>query len=159
ALDQAVGGSTVAVVQSWDQSALAASSTAADSDTGEKVFTVFMPLRANPDGTFTLDVPGADTDRTTPVVGAIEVNQPYAPIQSSVAHDSRYLALALLSGLLVVYLVVLRLAIGASRRWRRQSMENEHRINHDDLTGLLNRRGLITAMTQALQRDTHVAQT
>ncbi|MEO6122525.1 MAG: EAL domain-containing protein [Ilumatobacteraceae bacterium] len=108
------------------------------------LLSVYVPLRVNGAGQF--------TSGSGRVIGAFEIYLPYQPIQDSNNHDTRQLALALGSGLLIVYLGLLRLVYGASRRLRRDREASERQANHDDLTGLLNRRGLHAALDRALLR-------
>ena len=71
--------------------------------------------------------------------GVVELYLPYAPIEAAVAEDTRTLVLLLLGGLAGLYAALFRLALGASRKLRRQAEENEHQALHDALTGLPNR--------------------
>ena len=90
--------------------------------------------------------------------GVVELYLPYAPIEASVAKDSRTLVLLLLGGLAVLYTALFRIAVDASRKLRRQAEENEHQALHDALTGLPNRLLFRDRLAQALnvaRRDAH----
>ncbi|MEA2522454.1 MAG: hypothetical protein QOI81_2100, partial [Actinomycetota bacterium] len=78
--------------------------------------------------------------------GAFELYVPYAPIARVIASDTRHLFLILLGGLSLLWLVLFRVVLGASRRLRRDaaelrrsSDENEYLAMHDQLTDLPNR--------------------
>jgi len=107
------------------------------------LLSVYVPLRVDGQGAFTTDEDGT-------VIGAFEVYMPYEPIARSIASDTRQLYIALAIGLLVVYLCLFRLVAGASRRLRKQAVENAFQATHDALTGLPNRRLLGTELEALL---------
>jgi diguanylate cyclase (GGDEF)-like protein len=74
-----------------------------------------------------------------PPAGAFEIYLPYAPVAASIRDDTRNLYLALLGGLVLLYLGLFRIVASASRRLRRQADENRHQALHDALTELPNR--------------------
>ncbi|HEY6568376.1 MAG TPA: diguanylate cyclase, partial [Actinomycetota bacterium] len=80
------------------------------------------------------------------VVGAFELYLPYAPIQDAISADARRLYLLFTAGLVLLWAVLFRIGLGASRRIRRdrdelgrRADENRHLAMHDQLTGLPNR--------------------
>ena len=117
-LEQALAGNIASEV-----STLTRSENADDRGFG-KLLEVYVPL-STPDG-------GAPA-------GAFEMYVPYAPIAAQVATDTRELVLMLAGGLLLLWAVLMRIVIGASRRLRVQAEENHHQATHDTLTGLPNR--------------------
>jgi diguanylate cyclase (GGDEF)-like protein len=53
-------------------------------------------------------------------------------------------------GLVGLYALLVPLVLGASRRLHREAQEREHKSRHDELTGLVNGRGLHEAVSQAV---------
>ncbi|HEX2111401.1 MAG TPA: EAL domain-containing protein [Gaiellaceae bacterium] len=82
--------------------------------------------------------------------GVFELYLPYEPIAAAAAEDTRTLYLLLLGGLAVLYAALFRLALGASRKLRRQADENQWQALHDALTGLPNRTLFRDRLLQAL---------
>ncbi len=71
--------------------------------------------------------------------GAFELYMPYAPIAARISRETRDLALLLGGGLLLLWAILMRIVVGASRRLRAQVEENRRQATHDALTGLPNR--------------------
>jgi diguanylate cyclase (GGDEF)-like protein len=92
---------------------------------------VYLPLRFTPDG---------------PPAGVFELYVPYRPVAAAIATDTRRLYLIILGGLLMLWLALSRMVLGASRRLRRDAKElqthaetSEYLAMHDPLTDLPNR--------------------
>ena len=105
---------------------------------------VYVPIRAV-DGEFT-------DDPDAPVIGASEIYIPWAPIAANIARDRNELYLTLAAALAVLYLVLFRLVLGASRRLRKQALDNEYQATHDALTDLPNRQMLVPELDRMLAR-------
>ena len=71
--------------------------------------------------------------------GAFEIYMPYDPIAAAINRDTKKLYLILFGGLALLYLVLFRIVVSASRRLRRHAAENRHQALHDSLTDLPNR--------------------
>jgi diguanylate cyclase (GGDEF)-like protein len=92
---------------------------------------VYLPLRFTADG---------------PPAGVFELYVPYRPIAGLIATDTRWLYLIILGFLLLLWLALSRMVLGASRRLRRDAEDlrahaeaNEYLALHDPLTDLPNR--------------------
>ncbi|HET6818010.1 MAG TPA: bifunctional diguanylate cyclase/phosphodiesterase [Mycobacteriales bacterium] len=72
-------------------------------------------------------------------IGVLEVYLPYAPIQRDIASGQQMLAVALMVGLLVLWIALLGVSASLSRRLRRQADANAYLARHDTLTGRPNR--------------------
>lgn len=71
--------------------------------------------------------------------GVFEIYRRYRPVGAAIASQTHALYLALAVGLMLFYLALFRIVLGASRRLRRQAEENRRQARHDALTGLPNR--------------------
>ncbi len=89
-----------------------------------KLLEVYVPLKSEADGKPS---------------GAFELYMPYKPIAAQISSETRDLLLLLGGGLLLLWAVLMRIVIGASRRLRAQADENRHQATHDALTDLPNR--------------------
>src|SRR6478609_38587 len=89
--------------------------------------------------------------------GAFEIYVPWAPIAQQITSNTRRLLLVLAGGLLLLWAVLFRIVMGASRRIRRdrdelaRRAEENHRLAmFDHLTGLPNRLLFFDRVTQAI---------
>jgi diguanylate cyclase (GGDEF)-like protein len=89
--------------------------------------------------------------------GAFEIYVPWAPIAEQITSNTRRLLLVLAGGLLLLWAVLFRIVMGASRRIRRdrdelaRRAEENHRLAmFDHLTGLPNRLLFFDRVTQAV---------
>lgn len=88
-----------------------------------------------------------------PPEGAFEIYLSYRPIASAIAHDKRTIALLVAIGLILLWLVLYRIVVQASRRLRRQARENYRLAHYDALTGLPNRTLFIEHVAQTVRRE------
>jgi diguanylate cyclase len=98
---------------------------------GPQVVEVYMPLSGGSAGTR---------------VGVLEVYLPYDPIRTDIASGLQTLYRDLAVGLLVLYLVLAGIALVTTRRLQQQARRNAYLAEHDQLTGLPNRRRFLTAI-------------
>ena len=92
---------------------------------------VYLPLRFSTNG---------------PVAGAFELYVPYRPIAAAIASDTMRLYAIILGGLVLLWIALSRIVLGASRRLRQDAealqehaAANEYLALHDPLTDLPNR--------------------
>ena len=83
-------------------------------------------------------------------VGAFEVYLRYKPIAAAIASDDRTIALVVFAGLALLWALLFRIVVGASKRLRAQSEENYRLSRYDKLTGLPNRTLFIEKASRAL---------
>jgi diguanylate cyclase (GGDEF)-like protein len=90
-------------------------------------------------------------------VGAFEIYVPWQPIADQIASNTHRLLLVLVGGLVLLWAVLFRIVVGASRRIRRDRDELERRADEnrrlamfDHLTGLPNRLLFFDRVTQAI---------
>jgi diguanylate cyclase (GGDEF)-like protein len=95
-----------------------------------------------------------------PGVGAIEIVLNYDPTDAATGTAVRNVAILVLAGLAILWILLYRTVRGASRRLRQSASENARLALLDPLTGLPNRRllseRLERAVDIALAEDTHV---
>ncbi len=88
-----------------------------------------------------------------PPEGAFEIYLSYRPIAAALAHDKRTIALLVAIGLILLWLILYRIVVQASRRLRRQARENYRLAHYDALTGLPNRTLFIERVAQTVARE------
>lgn len=81
-------------------------------------------------------------------VGVLEVELPYGPIQASADARLHTLYTNLAVGLSLLYLMLGGVSVAATRRLRRQSLDNLYLAEHDQLTGLANRHAFDQRLAQ-----------
>jgi diguanylate cyclase (GGDEF)-like protein len=74
-----------------------------------------------------------------PIVGLVRAYLPLGPSRRAAVADTRSIIGILALGLVVFWVMLFRLVVGASRKLTRQSRLNAHLATHDGLTGLPNR--------------------
>ncbi|HXP36680.1 MAG TPA: EAL domain-containing protein [Solirubrobacteraceae bacterium] len=92
---------------------------------------------------------------STQPVGAFEIYLSYKPIAAAIAHDKRVIVLVVAIGLALLWAILFRIVAQASRRLRRQSLENDRIARYDLLTGLPNRTLFRERVDAALARPEH----
>ena len=83
--------------------------------------------------------------------GAFELYTPYTPVAAAVREDVRTVYGLLAGGLLLLWLVLFRIVARASRTLHAQAERHEHAANHDELTGLPNRRALLAVLRRTIE--------
>jgi diguanylate cyclase (GGDEF)-like protein len=87
--------------------------------------------------------------------GAFEIYLSYKPIAAAIAHDKRVIVAVVAIGLALLWLILFRIVAQASRRLRRQSLDNDRLARYDPLTGLPNRTLFRERVEAALSRPDH----
>ncbi len=87
--------------------------------------------------------------------GAFEIYLSYKPIAAAIAQDKRVIVLVVAIGLALLWAILFRIVAQASRRLRRQSLENDRIARYDPLTGLPNRTLFRERVDAALSRPEH----
>jgi diguanylate cyclase (GGDEF)-like protein len=90
-----------------------------------------------------------------PPVGVFEIYLNYKPIAAAIAHDKRVVVMVVAIGLALLWAILFRIVAQASRRLRRQSLENDRLARYDTLTGLPNRTLFRERVNAALRRPEH----
>jgi diguanylate cyclase (GGDEF)-like protein len=94
-----------------------------------------------------------------PPAGAFEIYLSYRPIAAAIARDKRMIALLIAIGLGLLWAIIYRIVVRASRRLRRQARENHRLARYDQLTGLPNRMRFIEGVVEEVgnERSEHDA--
>ena len=96
-----------------------------------------------------------------PILAVVVSYTPLGPTRHRAAEDGQSIIFILAAGLLILWLAVFRLVVGASRALRHQASANAYQATHDALTGLPNRVLLRDRTQQAVlatrRSGTHVA--
>ena len=87
-------------------------------------------------------------------IGVLEVYLPYGPIAREISSGTHMLIVTLVSGLLLLWLVLLAVSFSVTGRLRRQAAANAFLARHDTLTGLPNRAQFATRTTQVVSHAT-----
>jgi diguanylate cyclase len=103
----------------------------------EEVIEVFAPLR---------------NFRTQGVIGVLQIDLPYAPIQAEMTRGLQRLYLSLAGGLLALYLVLGAMVWWSTRELARSAAHFEHQALHDALTDLPNRALFADRIEQTVAR-------
>jgi diguanylate cyclase (GGDEF)-like protein len=137
------------VPQNWTLSANAGSATGAE----RSVLGRFGDLLVLEQGVRI--VPGG------PIIAVVISYAALGPTRRQAAADGRTIILILAAGLLVLWLAVFRLVVGAAKALRRESNRNAYQATHDALTALPNRMLLRDRTEQAMRNSrrngSHVA--
>ncbi len=88
-----------------------------------------------------------------PPEGAFEIYLSYRPIAAAINGDNRTILLLVSIGLALLWAVLYRIVVRASRQLRRQAEENYSLARHDQLTGLPNRTMFIERVSDAVRRE------
>lgn len=99
---------------------------------------VYVPLRFTASG---------------PPEGAFEIYLSYRPIAAAIASDKRTIALLVAIGLALLWAILYRIVVRASRRLRGQARENYRLARYDQLTGLPNRTLFIERVAQTVRTE------
>jgi diguanylate cyclase (GGDEF)-like protein len=85
------------------------------------------------------------------IVAAVQLYQPWHPVEKLIQHETRQMILLVTGGLAVLWAGLLGLVLSASRTLRRAAEENAELALYDVLTGLPNRKLLRERVEQALR--------
>jgi diguanylate cyclase (GGDEF)-like protein len=85
-----------------------------------------------------------------PPAGAFEIYLSYRPIAAAISSDKRTIALLIAIGLALLWAILYRIVARASRRLRRQALDNHELARFDPLTGLPNRTLFLERVASAL---------
>lgn len=88
-----------------------------------------------------------------PPAGVFEIYLSYAPIAASIIQEKRMIALLVAIGLGLLWAILYRIVVRASRRLRRQARENHHLARYDQLTGLPNRMRFIEGVAEQVRAE------
>jgi len=106
------------------------------SDAGDQFYEVYVPMHllgdSGPSGVF-------------------ELYLPYAPVAARINQDTNKLYVVLVGGFLLLYLLLFPIVGRASQTLRRHAAESRHQALHDDLTGVANRRWLVSELSHAVE--------
>jgi diguanylate cyclase (GGDEF)-like protein len=88
-----------------------------------------------------------------PPAGAFEIYLSYRPVAGAIANDERMIAVLVFLGLALLWAVLFPIVASASRRLRRQALENDRLARYDRLTGLPNRTLFRERVAQELRHE------